>query len=56
MSLPAGPTETYIPGRVEGCGSALVINLCMYIAYIIRATVQASPCNMTAPTQMFNAA
>lgn len=52
---PAGPTETYIPGLVEGLGSALVMSRCMYMLYIIKATVHDKPCNITAPTHISNA-
>jgi hypothetical protein len=52
---PAGPTETYMPGRVEGAGSELVMSLCMYMAYIISATTQARPCSITAPIHIGSA-
>ena len=42
-NLPAGPTDTYMPGRVEGDGRFPVIKRCMYIAYIRNETTQATP-------------
>lgn len=47
---PAGPTDTYMPGRVGGDGNSPVMRRCVYSEYMRSATTHASPWKATAPT------